>query len=220
MRRNYVLPSILLTLGLLVGIALLANKTQAASSRSEAVVSESVMADTTTSAGDVASFTEPPFTDADYWAFADLIQPTMDRLWNEKEGTYSFDARINSAALITHSVAALKGHVGPSRQDDRARRLALALCQSPPYLPRKEGQSPGSTNPQSPSQVHRPGFVASMNQKASQQHISIDPKIVKALAYTYRARKILNLSPDLVQLIKRRIKSVSHSRFFVTLIFV
>ena len=32
---------------------------------------------------------EPPLRNADYWDFADWLQPAMDRLWNESHGAYT-----------------------------------------------------------------------------------------------------------------------------------
>ncbi len=51
----------------------------------------------------------PPLHDADYWAFADWLQPAMDQIWSDAETAYTHDARINASALVTHAVAALRG---------------------------------------------------------------------------------------------------------------
>jgi len=50
----------------------------------------------------------PPLHDADYWAFADWLQPAMDRLWSEAETAYTHDVRINPSAPLrsSHSAAA------------------------------------------------------------------------------------------------------------------
>ena len=42
----------------------------------------------------------------------------------------------NANLLLVHSVAALEGHLGPARQDDRARRLVESLFAVPPYSPK------------------------------------------------------------------------------------
>jgi hypothetical protein len=156
----------------------------------------------------------PPMRDADYWAFADWMQGGMDRLWNEQQGWYTDDARINALALTTHSVAALSGHNGAARNDDRARRVAARLCQEPPYKSLQRGQSPGGGSPRSAFQNHRPGFVAKLAHPHSKQHIAIDPKIARGLYYAWRARRELALPPQLVDLIAHRVNTVAHSRFF------
>ena len=70
----------------------------------------------------------PPLTNAGYWEFADWLQPAMDRLWNESQNAYTTDTRINACALMTHAIAALEGHDGAARRDERARKLAARLC--------------------------------------------------------------------------------------------
>ena len=65
----------------------------------------------------------PPLRNADYWEFAGWLQPAMDRLWNEGDGAYTTDTRINACALMTHSIAALEGNDGPG-EAGRARQTA------------------------------------------------------------------------------------------------
>ena len=60
-----------------------------------------------------------PYDDAGYWAFADRMQQRLDRLWDEGDGYYhggggGADPMTNSMLLLTHSVAALRGHQGPA----------------------------------------------------------------------------------------------------------
>ena len=124
----------------------------------------------------------------DYWAFADWLAPYFDQLWDPDRGYYrsgtSGNGRIyhNSALLTTHAIAALVGHNGRSRQDDRARKLARRLCDSPPW---SERQSPIEPDPQ----FHMPGWVESMNTTDAAMDKSIDPKVAEALMYAWRARE-------------------------------
>src|SRR3954471_8393424 len=74
----------------------------------------------------------PPLSEAGYWGFADWLQPEMDNLWIESEGSYTTDARIAACGLMTHAIAALQGHDGAARRDDRARGLPARLCEAPP----------------------------------------------------------------------------------------
>jgi len=73
----------------------------------------------------------PPLRDGDYWRFADWLAPYFDSLWLPERNVYGSGAssvgRIyhNALLLTTHAVAALTGHSGPCRNDDRARALAL-----------------------------------------------------------------------------------------------
>ena len=80
-----------------------------------------------------------PYDDSGYWAFADRMQRRLDRLWDEGDGYYhggggGADPMTNSMLLLTHSVAALSGHEGPARNDERARVLADRLVSGAPYI--------------------------------------------------------------------------------------
>jgi hypothetical protein len=157
---------------------------------------------------------DPPLRESDYWSFIDWLQPGMDTLWNDSQGWYTDDTRLNAMALTGHAVAALVGHQGASRKDERARRIALRICEQPPFKPLNKGQSAGSSNPHSASQDHRPGFVAKLGRPNSKQHIAIDSKIARGLYYAWRARRELALPQTTIDLIEHRINAVAHSRFF------
>src|SRR4051812_11406916 len=81
---------------------------------------------------------------ADYFAFADRIVRQLDATWSPSRGYYTskapaVDSRYNAALLTVHAAAAAYGHVGPSRNDERARVLARRLTRSPPFF---DGVSP------------------------------------------------------------------------------
>ena len=90
----------------------------------------------------------------------------------------------NSLLLTTHAVAALSGHQGPCRNDERARALARRLCDSPPWSER-------DASPEGDPQFHNPGWVESMGTRDAAMDKSIDPKVAEALMYAWRARDVL-----------------------------
>ena len=63
---------------------------------------------------------------------------------------------------MTHAIAALEGHDGAARRDERARRLAARLCESPPFRPRRDGGPTRHADPRSESQLHAPGWVSNI----------------------------------------------------------
>jgi hypothetical protein len=156
---------------------------------------------------------EPPLRNTDYWAFADWLAPYFDRLWDPDSGYYrsgeSRNGRIyhNSALLTAHAVAALVGHEGASRQDDRARRLTRELCASPPW---SENEAPIEPDPQ----FHVPGWVESMNTTDAAMDKSIDPKVAEALTYAWRTRDVLDLPQETRDLIQDRLARCARSAFF------
>jgi hypothetical protein len=155
-----------------------------------------------------SSLPEPPLGDSDYWAFADWCQAGLEPLWNAGGGIYGYDARVSAALLITHSLAALEGHTGPTRQDERARLLADRLLQSPPYLPG------GLVSTYGPGQRHTPGFVLSLADPSSDQHVAIDPEITEGLVFAWRAREALGLPADTVAAIERLVAGIASGRFY------
>jgi hypothetical protein len=162
---------------------------------------------------DAAIVAVPPLRDADYWRFADWLQVALDRLWNESHQSYTTDTRMSACVLMTHAIAALEGHDGRSRNDARARQLAARLCEAPPFRPARRRPT-RHTDPRSESQAHAPGWVSSVARADSSQHITVDPKVARALYYAWRARDELQLPASTVERILECVTSVAHSPFF------
>ncbi|HEY7629985.1 MAG TPA: hypothetical protein VH817_04755, partial [Thermoleophilaceae bacterium] len=152
----------------------------------------------------------PPFSDDDYWAFADRLAAALDSRWDPDKGAYRsiggtdasvrYNIRYNAQLLLVHSVAALKNHDGASRRDARARTLVDRLTHSPAW-----GPTGKNTN------VHRPAVCWSTDVFSGDKgHMSLDSKVAEALMYAWRARKQLGLAPAAVKLIVRRIDQCAH----------
>src|ERR1044071_1147577 len=69
-----------------------------------------------------AAAAAPRFGDAAYWAFADRMQNVLDPFW-DGDSYRPHRSMQNANMLLTHAAAALAGHEGPARRDDRARAL-------------------------------------------------------------------------------------------------
>ncbi len=160
-----------------------------------------------------ANLPRPPLRRQDYWDFADWLQPYFDALWVADKQLYgsgnSSVGRIyhNSLLLTTHAIAALTRHEGPTRKDDRARILAQRLCESPPW---SELTQPAEPDPQ----FHTPGWVESLGTRYAAMDKSIDPKVAEALMYAWRARDVLKLPQETIDLIADRISRCAHGPFF------
>ena len=151
-------------------------------------------------------------TDADYFRFADRIAERLDRTWNADDGRYlmgnrGLDSIYNAALLTVHATAALHGHVGPARNDERARRLAERLTQSPPLFL-------GPAAPVPDTMFHSPGWTGNMVGDYGAMDKAIDPKVAEALALAWRARDVLGLAPETAARIPEVIGSVAHGPFF------
>ena len=155
----------------------------------------------------------PPLTDADYWRFADWLAPYFDSLWIPDRSLYgSGNSKVgriyhNALLLTTHAVAALAGHGGPCRNDARARALARRLCASPPWSER-------DASPEGDPQFHNPGWVESMGTTEASMDKSIDPKVAEALMYAWRARDVLHLPQETLDLIADRVSRCARTSFF------
>jgi hypothetical protein len=133
-----------------------------------------------------SAFTEmdPTFS---YWSFIDKVQDVMDDRWSESGGHYTpAKGMINSNMLLTHASAALLGHDGPSRRDDRARSIVQQLC--------TEAWTETGT---SSSQGHAPGWRDSLT-GGGIQHLVVDTEIAWGLMVAWQARDVLGLDADLI----------------------
>ena len=78
-------------------------------------------------------------TGGGYLGVADRLQAAFEPLWSDRGGRYvvtggGTESTANANMLLVHSVAALRGHRGPSRQDARARVLVRSLLSTPPRV--------------------------------------------------------------------------------------
>jgi hypothetical protein len=159
-----------------------------------------------------ASAAGPGFTNDDYFTFADRIVSQLEPTWSQADGYYKTNApqlesRYNAALLLIHATAAFYGHVGASRNDDRARALASRLTQSPPFYT-------GSTAPWPDPMFHSPGWLGNLVGGYGVMDKAIDPKIAEGLQMAWRARDILGLPPATTQAIVDEIGRAAATPFF------
>jgi len=152
------------------------------------------------------------FSDAEYLQFADRIAQRLDRTWDAEDGRYhmgnrGLDAIYNAALLTVHATAALHAHVGPARDDERARRLAERLTESPPFWT-------GPVAPVGDTMFHSPGWTGNMVGDYVAMDKAIDPKVAEALSMAWRARDVIGLSPEIAARIRDEIASVAYGPFF------
>ena len=163
---------------------------------------------------ELAAAQAPGWGDADYWAFADRCQPLFDDLWDRGLWHYRSGGRgetsLNASLLFTHAAAALAGHTGPARQDDRARAMAWRMCQAPPW--RAPGTGPPPTGA-AWDQTHDFGWGAAMDSH-DYQHVAIDTAVVRGLAQTWLAREQLGLDATTAALVADCVHRCATSPFY------
>jgi hypothetical protein len=145
---------------------------------------------------------EPPYSNADYWALADALMVNLDSWWDQDRAAYVLrgtpSARVNSALLLTHAIAARTGHDGPTRQDARARTLVDRLTTAPAWLGAR-GRGPLTT------------CWSRDLDRVKRQHASLEPKVAEALAWAWRARAELGLSAVAAGRIEQQVTACARS---------
>ena len=135
----------------------------------------------------------------DYWGFADRCQLLLDGLWSPADGCYRSGGRgetsLNAQLLFTHASAALAGHQGAARQDERARAIAARLCQVPPWRPEGSGAPPtgGAWD-----QTHDWGWGAVVDTH-EHMHVAIDAAVVRGLGQAWLAGLASDLAWTAIQ---------------------
>jgi hypothetical protein len=140
-------------------------------------------------------------TDTDYFAFADRVVLGLRIEWDAAAGAYvsrekGAAARTNANMLVLHSVAALHGHAGATRQDARARALVERMTRPPMFR-----LSPVRTS------ATRAVCWAKRLTSGEPDHISLDSQVAEALAWAWRARARLRLAHATAQRIARTVDS-------------
>ena len=152
-----------------------------------------------------------PLDDAGYLAFADEIALRLDDTWSERRGFYqmtpSMETVYNASQLLVHAVAAERGHIGPARNDERARALVAALLGEPPLIPPHHA-------PFASKMFHAPGWLKNLRPGNTGMDKSVDPKAAEALVAAWRAREVLRLDADTVARIRDAVVSVARGQFF------
>ena len=165
-------------------------------------------------AGSPARAAEPPFRDADYWAFADRIAGALDSRWDAHRGAYKslhpgtnhpeYNIRYNAGLLLAHSVAALEDHRGESRRDGRARILADKMTRSPAWGPTVMNSHLGRPSACWATDMFNRRFG----------HMSLDSKVAEALTWTWKARRQLHLSRAVTARIVDKVNRCAHHRIW------
>ena len=164
------------------------------------------------SAAPAAAAAPPAYTDADYFGFADRMVERLDRTWDPvagyyKSGSPGLDSRYNASLLVIHATAAAHGWTGLARNDARARSIARALTEAPPFYTAR-------TAPWDDPMFHTPGWIGKMEGDYDLMDKAIDPKIAEGLQIAWRARAALGLGDATAGRIVDQIRRVAHVPFY------
>ncbi len=151
----------------------------------------------------------------DPWKLGDDIGGRVDGRWNAARGVYvnerGFpDTRMNTLLLQLHSMAALAGHNGTIRHDDRIVPMVRTLTQPPVLVlrnlrPRQIGHFP-----------HAPAWTPAIGEDPEQAvlHPSIDTSAVRALTAAWRARNVIGMEKADADRIAQVLVELAQSPFY------
>lgn len=134
--------------------------------------------------------TAAPLNDGDYLAFADRVVQGIGATWDPERGVYMTRhmgamPRTNANLLLVHATAAAHGHLGPARQDERARALVARMTRAPMYRYSRNRAWTGRTVCWSKRMT-----------SATRDHVSLDSQVAEALAAAWKARSALRLPAE------------------------
>ncbi len=148
------------------------------------------------------------------WAFVDRRAAELDGQWRPKLGGYvtrggSFSTRMNANMTAVHALAALAGHVGPARRDERVGQMVDALTRAPAFL--DVARRPARAT----AHFHVPGWTPDAGSYLPlREHVSLDPQAAEGLALAIRARDVLGLPEALVDRARHAVTATANSAFY------
>jgi hypothetical protein len=146
------------------------------------------------------------------WSFVDRRATEIEPLWRQHRETYvmadgGMSTRLLANMLELHAFAAIAGHLGPSRHDERIAPLVRQLTSYPAFVESSDVTPPDN-------QFHVPGWFANPERFPSDQHVAIDSQIAESLQSAWEARHVVALPADAQQAIRRAVGLTAWSRFF------
>ena len=148
-----------------------------------------------------------PADDARYWNVADELVGRLEPKWSARwartgSAWGGVETTGNANLLVVHSVAAHAGPRGPGTR----RRPRAGHRRPAPRAPAVRDDAVAAGRP------HAPGWTVSMRDLPSYMHMAVDSEVVDGLAFAWRAREQIGLSPALrARLNAPRVSAVARS---------
>ena len=167
-----------------------------------------------TPAGAQAPATERAEQVEQLWAFVDRRAAELDAQWRPSLGGYvtrggSFSTRMNANITAVHALAAIAGHVGPARRDERIAPMVDALTRAPAFLDFAKRPARATAH------FHVPGWTPDAGSYLPlREHVSLDPQAAEGLTLAVRARTIIGLPQALVERVQKAVSSTANSEFY------
>ncbi len=153
-------------------------------------------------------------TTNDPWSLPDRLIERLDDQWMKNRQVYtdrgSVSIRANAMLLELHAMAALAGHAGSARRDDRIPGLVRLFTTAPVYVTVTKTKRTTASFP------HTPAFesVYRADSAHAPLHPSADAIIMRALATAWRARDVAGLPLEDSQRIEQVVGSVARGKWY------
>lgn len=148
------------------------------------------------------------------WAFVDRRVSELESHWRPQRGGYftrggAFSTRMNANMTAVHALAAMAGHTGPARRDERIAPMVDALTKPPAFL--DVARRPARAT----EHFHVPGWTPDAGSYLPlREHVSLDPQAAEGLALAVKAREIVGLPAALVERVQRAVHTTANSAFY------
>lgn len=148
-------------------------------------------------------------TPVDNWTLPDRLVERLDTSWSPSRGAYvdrgGISIRANAMLMEVHALAALAGHTGSARRDDRLPALVRLFTTSPVYVTSTKTKRGTASFPHVPAWES----VYTRDSERAVLHPSADAIIARSLATAWRARLVAELPAEDTERIQRTIGAVA-----------
>lgn len=156
----------------------------------------------------------PGLTSAEAWRLPDALVTKLSDGWQPRRQLYvdrgGVSIRANAMLLEIHALAALAGHTGGARQDDRIPGLVRLFTTAPVYVTKTKTKRSTGSFPHTPAweSVYRADSANAV------LHPSADAIVARALATAWRARDVAGLPVEDAQRIQAVVGAVARGSFY------
>jgi hypothetical protein len=175
-----------------------------------------VQATTAPTTPQVLPTTAPTDPSTEHWLLADRLSARLNGVWLKNRAVYggsgNISIRMNAMLLELHAMAALSGHTGAARKDDRVTPLVQFFTTAPVVVRRTLRHRSTGVFP------HTPAFEAVFTRSSSHAvlHPSADAIVARALLAAWRVRDIVGMPIEDQQRLAKVIHDVARGRFYRT----
>lgn len=148
------------------------------------------------------------------WNLPDRLVERLDAAWSPSRGAYvdrgGISIRANAMLMEVHALAALAGHTGSARRDERLPSLVKLFTTPPVYVTSTKTKRGTASFPHVPAWES----VYTRDSERAVLHPSADAIIARSLATAWRARLVAGLPSEDSDRIQRTVGAVAGGKWY------